>query len=984
MGSCLTSEQPPPPLAPGLNDKGAVVAPQPPPSYGRVRAARSEGPPSLRPRASPVAPATRPRCNPPRGLIHVAPGCELIVWGGGHLSGLRGRAGEVDERQGTALVFSEASVSVRLQFWQLLTHRHEVVSYYAPPRGAEVRWFFTHAPEPTLVRWSQGPGAEGRGVAVAVLRLAYKPHTRMLKDERGVGDRLPAQDWRRIASLLASGCDRSGVGHNFPIRELRQTWWAAGSAVHARWGEHWHPGCVSRVAPDGTCTVVWDEDETVTAGVPPGNIRPWCRVGGKLPTVGGQSPSLSLPAVDSLACRSPVAPEPNLVSQPQLSFDDVYEQRTKLGEGGFGEVYEVRHRVTGKAFAAKVISVCHGTRDESREIPSSSREPVGVGTRVQGLAFVDLLTVPPPGTSERDAAKIRRWLGGQPFSGVVACLVPTGSGPYQGSGVWAGVVLDVPVGSHGGTVGGVQYFEAPPHRGAFIGVEHLRPVLPHVVEISRGLQHPNLCGLVDWRGGRHAYLPDGRQDWEDEEVYGERSDNYMVCVFDICHGGTLETHLRQVPSMPGGCLEAAAAQVLGGTLQCLAHLHERGIIHHDIKVSNVLLRSPVPLGSASPGEVSLCDLGLSKFLGDPHTGGGTLLWMAPELLIAWRWRPALQWDQDWIRIAEHCGIPVSMLQEGAGYDTKVDVFAAGMLAYYVIARGRRHPFHLEGGWASLPEAEHLLRLATSATQGLSFEDPVWATVSTSCRDLITQLLQPCPTLRPSAAAALRHPWLSAQRPSRPPPPPVARSKQQLRTHETPPPDSALERLLALRLGRTVRGVKAPPRAPPRGSVKGLPLPRVRCATPLTSVAELAVAGPLPPPPRSPAPTPPGAVPGLKAPCQRPPAEHQHSGSPAPLREPGTPELPMAAMEVGGARANSSGKYPIPSRGGGGGGSARPPAAPLVKRSAILPVASAPAETSERVESMTIGSDGFTVDPSEPVIECCPVAGDPPSPPVSPP
>ncbi|KAF9952696.1 hypothetical protein BGZ70_000535, partial [Mortierella alpina] len=56
----------------------------------------------------------------------------------------------------------------------------------------------------------------------------------------------------------------------------------------------------------------------------------------------------------------------------------------------------------------------------------------------------------------------------------------------------------------------------------------------------------------------------------------------------------------------------------------LAYLHSRGIIHCDIKSSNILL--------TEHKEARICDFGLAMRVGESG-GGGTLQWMAPELLL---------------------------------------------------------------------------------------------------------------------------------------------------------------------------------------------------------------------------------------------------------------------------------------------------------------------------------------------------------------
>ncbi len=88
-------------------------------------------------------------------------------------------------------------------------------------------------------------------------------------------------------------------------------------------------------------------------------------------------------------------------------------------------------------------------------------------------------------------------------------------------------------------------------------------------------------------------------------------------------GGTLERHLKGKPWRP-----VKALAVLRQVSNALDHVHERGIIHRDIKPNNVLV-------SVDGKRIALCDFGISQSLLRPGRAvkpdrSGTLAYMSPE------------------------------------------------------------------------------------------------------------------------------------------------------------------------------------------------------------------------------------------------------------------------------------------------------------------------------------------------------------------
>eukprot|EP01060_Flectonema_neradi_P007037 TRINITY_DN1485_c1_g1_i1.p1 TRINITY_DN1485_c1_g1~~TRINITY_DN1485_c1_g1_i1.p1 ORF type:complete len:862 (+),score=88.35 TRINITY_DN1485_c1_g1_i1:53-2587(+) len=678
--------------------------------------------------------------------------------------------------------------NMRVKSEHLLSKKNEVVAYYSG--HWEVRWFTCGD---QLVRWTKS-GEDSKAVLQQITSLAYRHSDKLLRDQFNMGGTIPATDWRRVVSALAPAAERCGVGHNLPTREVRlDGWYPVGMSIEAMWEDQWHPGSISAVHNDGSVDVLWDEDDTLTPNVSAEHIRPWMRPGTSY-------------APDSCVM-------PSLLNNPHLDFDDIYDTGKKLGEGGFGEVYEVVHKATGTTYAAKVLSVSHDTKDEVREVISSRKAPATVGTKIHGVTYWDL---------QKPNRRNEKWLKGRPIGGFI---VHIGASPYGEEG-WAGVVLDIPVGTHNGTVSGVRYFDAPNERGAFIKLSDCRPVRPHVTELWAGLDHPNLVKLVDWRAGRHCFTKYGSAEWSDDYVYGHESENYMVCIMEYSEGGDLERILKS-PKSPLRIGERAVAHIMRSILSCLSYLHSHGIMHHDLKVSNVLVRDP----HAPRPSIALCDMGLSKFIGDGEVGGGTLLYMAPELLLAWRWRPRTKWSKKWIETARGFGVTRDINVEPPSYDQKIDIFAAGVICYNVMTRGKRHPFKLDAKWPSLPENEHLCHVAASIVEGPLFPDFPWMDVSDNCKDFIRLLLSAKSTNRPTADEALRHPWITQLAPnmrSSGTHVPVTTSGNLVSSgkhfNDTEVPNLEIASLLAhvksLRLRGSAIG-KGPPRgAPPRGRRTG--------------------------------------------------------------------------------------------------------------------------------------------------------------------
>jgi serine/threonine protein kinase len=176
-------------------------------------------------------------------------------------------------------------------------------------------------------------------------------------------------------------------------------------------------------------------------------------------------------------------------------------------------------------------------------------------------------------------------------------------------------------------------------------------------------------------------------------------------VMDFC-GGDLWGFLSKTPSMS----EWQAAKILSGVLSALEHVHSRGMVHRDVKVENILM--------VSNERPVLADFGLACMKTDREEMRrkcGSPGYVAPEVL-----------DADCL-----------------DYDEKVDIFAAGVVFYFMLCR--RTPFHGS-------DLATILRRTVRCK--LSFEGSNEKVLSVHCKRFIRWLLSKNPEDRPHAGQVL--------------------------------------------------------------------------------------------------------------------------------------------------------------------------------------------------------------------------------------
>lgn len=198
---------------------------------------------------------------------------------------------------------------------------------------------------------------------------------------------------------------------------------------------------------------------------------------------------------------------------------------------------------------------------------------------------------------------------------------------------------------------------------------------------------------------------------------GQFSDGAPYILMEYLVGRTLAERLQ---ASSHGCLSCEEALTLAAQLaDTLAELHEKSIVHRDIKPDNIIL---VPDGGAGGERTKLLDLGIAKLLEDASATQttmqpGTPLYMAPECCAG---RPA---------------------------DGRADVYSLGCVLYELLCG--RTPYLIDGGDV---RNKHLFQRPTSPHK-------LVPTIPRAVSELVLELLARAPADRPSArdvAVRARH------------------------------------------------------------------------------------------------------------------------------------------------------------------------------------------------------------------------------------
>lgn len=134
------------------------------------------------------------------------------------------------------------------------------------------------------------------------------------------------------------------------------------------------------------------------------------------------------------------------------------------------------------------------------------------------------------------------------------------------------------------------------------------------------------------------------------EVY--ETNNSIYLVMELLEGGEL---FQRIPFM-NNYENTDIKTLMKNLLSALSHMHEKGIMHRDIKPDNILLES-----AKNDYEIKIADFGLAAFVNDDeilYKRCGTPGFIAPEI--------------------------ISYKEGGQMYNEKCDIFSAGLIFYILI------------------------------------------------------------------------------------------------------------------------------------------------------------------------------------------------------------------------------------------------------------------------------------------------------------
>lgn len=225
-----------------------------------------------------------------------------------------------------------------------------------------------------------------------------------------------------------------------------------------------------------------------------------------------------------------------------------------------------------------------------------------------------------------------------------------------------------------------EVYAATDRRGRAVALKVLRETFDRASPLAERLRHEGEI-LAELTHPRIVYLLDSfslREDRTGETAVNEEvsEPGRPVLVLEEVVGKSLGAHLSQRRTLEPAVAIAVALAVVEG----LAHVHECGFVHGDLKPDNILL--------GTRGAVKLCDFGAARRVLRPGSapGGDT---RAPEpRAVPREGRAAQRTLSGVVRPNDLGGAPAYLAPEailGDAVDGRADLFALGVVLYQMLA-----------------------------------------------------------------------------------------------------------------------------------------------------------------------------------------------------------------------------------------------------------------------------------------------------------
>lgn len=220
--------------------------------------------------------------------------------------------------------------------------------------------------------------------------------------------------------------------------------------------------------------------------------------------------------------------------------------------------------------------------------------------------------------------------------------------------------------------------------------KNMLSALEREIDLLKDLSHPNIV----------------------QYLYSSVDDDFLNIFLEYVPGGSVTALLRSYGAFEEPLVKNFVRQILQG----LNYLHERDIIHRDIKGANILVDNK--------GGIKISDFGISKKVdGNLLTGKrmnrpslqGSVFWMAPEVV------------------------------KQTAHTSAADIWSVGCLVVEMLTG--EHP------WAQLTQMQAIFKIGQSAKPAIPSD------ISSEAQDFLTKTFDLNHSARPSAGELLQHPWI---------------------------------------------------------------------------------------------------------------------------------------------------------------------------------------------------------------------------------